>query len=110
MKITNYREINSGLMIAGFDVLIDEWGVTFKKCTLFRSNDKEWISFPSNKFVDNEGNTKYYPYIYMEKERKQRFDNKVIEMLNKGEYEKIKKSEQLEMPITLAPFDAECPF
>ena len=108
MKITNYREINSGLMVAGFDVVIEEWGVTFKKCTHFRSNDNEWISFPSSKFVDEEGKTKYAPYIYMEKDKKQKFDNKVFEMLNSGQYEKSKKAEAPK--AQQLSFDEECPF
>lgn len=108
MKILNHREINNGIMVAGFDILIEEWGVTFKKCTHFKTNNSEWIGFPSSKYSDTEGNTKYAPYIHMEKERKAMFDAKVLEMLQKGEFESAKKYEQTKMPMK-EPLE-ECPF
>lgn len=110
MKITNYREINSGLMVAGFDVVIEEWGVTFKKCTLFRSGDKEWVSFPSSKFVDSEGTTKYAPYVFMEKARKQAFDDKVISMLHSKQYELMKREDAPQKKPQQTSMLEECPF
>lgn len=110
MKITNLKQINKGLMISGFDVEVKSWGVTFKKCTLFQSGDKRWISFPALKYQDKSGETKYAPYVYLEKERKQKFDEKVIKMLDAGEYEKAKEYDSITQSPAPSTFDEECPF
>ncbi len=108
MKITNLREINKGLMISSFDVTIEEWGVTFKRCTLFRTDEKQWVSFPSSKFTDSMGQVKYAPYVFMEKEKKAKFDMKVIDMIKTNQFEKAKEQPKANSQTSF--IDEECPF
>lgn len=98
-------------MVSGFDVEVKSWGVTFKKCTLFQSGEKRWVSFPAMKFQEKSGETKYLSYVYMEKERKQKFDEKVIRMIDAGEFEKAREYDQITQAPAPSTFDdEECPF
>jgi hypothetical protein len=108
MKIINYKKIDKGVMVASFDVVIEEWGLSIKKCVTFKSGEKEWVGFPSSKFVDTEGATKYAPFIFMEKERKIRFDSKVLAMINSGDFEV--SLEPVKVVEQTFKFEEECPF
>lgn len=87
MKIINFKEINKGLMMASFDLVMEEWGLTIRKLTLFHKNTNKWVSFPSQKYETKDGGTSYYPYVVMEKDRKERLEKVLIEMIAKGEYD-----------------------
>jgi hypothetical protein len=105
MKILNYKELNKGNITASFDVVIEEWGITIKRCGLFLSKDKRFIGFPSYKYDDAEGKVKYAPYVFMEKTRKERFDKSVIALLDAGTFERADAPK-----IEERKFDEECPF
>jgi hypothetical protein len=108
MKILNYKLINKGTVIAAMDIEIPEWGFTIKRCTEFNKEGKRWISFPSYKFNDEQGGTKYSPYVFMEKTRKERFDKGVLALLDAGTYEPAAQAEK-PMPREMSVTE-ECPF
>ena len=81
MKIHNYRPIGKGLMVASCDIEVEEWGVTFRSCTLFDKDGNKWISFPSKKTEGDDGKAKYYNYVTMDKTKKERFDKTAIQLI-----------------------------
>jgi hypothetical protein len=104
MKIENYKSIDRGMLVASFDLTIEEWGVTFRKITLFAKSDKRWISFPSLKFDGSDGKPAYYAYVVMEKEKKERMEKAIMVLLDAKNYTVGK-----ETPAATAQ-DEECPF
>jgi hypothetical protein len=111
MKILNYKELNKGQVLAQFDVVIEEWGVTFKKCIHFKSNDKQWVNFPSEKWTDSTGTVKYFPLIFMDKDKKFKFDAMAIGLIEKGQFEKLKSPPSVHQPSESKNiFDEEPPF
>ncbi len=105
MKILNYKDLDKGNIKASFDVVIEEWGITIKRCGLFLSKDKRFIGFPSYKYDDAEGKAKYAPYVFMEKTRKERFDKAVIVLLDAGAFERAETVKE-----SAPKSDEECPF
>ena len=108
MQITNYRIVGKGSIAAEFDVVIDEWGVTYRNCTLFDSNSRRWVNFPSKK-TEKDGKTSYYTYIYMDKKIKERFDSAVIQLIDAGKYKAREGYIQQEMPLPTVE-EEPCPF
>lgn len=109
MRIINYYEYDKGCLRASFDVIIEEWGITIKRCGYFIKGDHSWIGFPTQKYQEADGTTKFSPYIFMEKTRKARFDKTALDLILAGKYEvaeKRKASVFEEPPVE----DNECPF
>jgi len=69
-------------MVAGFDIEIEQWGVTFRNCTLFDKDGNKWISFPSKKTDGPDGKPRYFSYVTMDKEKKIAFDKTAIALLD----------------------------
>ena len=86
MEITKYREINKGSIKGSFDIKIVEWGGMLIRNSLhFVKEDKEWISFPSQKY-EKDGETKYYSYIDFEDvKNKKKFSDKICELIKRYE-------------------------
>lgn len=108
MKIINFKDINKNTIVASFDVVIEEWGITIKRCGLFQKGLNRWVGFPTHNFVDTDGTKKYTPYVFMEKSRKDRFDKSVLALIDAKEYQLAQ-----EAPVPSKPSvqdDEECPF
>ncbi len=104
MKIHNYRPIGKGLMIASCDIEIEEWGLTIRNCTLFDKGGNKWISFPSKKTDGPDGKPKYFSYVTMDKEKKERFDKTAIALLDAEAYKAQSGGPDV------APADVEVPW
>jgi hypothetical protein len=107
MKIHNYKPIANSVMVAQFDVEIEQWALTIRGCTLFDKGGKKWIGFPSRKFDGKDGKPAYFNYIVMDKEAKERFDKAAIALLDAKAYEEA--SGGAKAPVT-HPIEQEVPW
>jgi hypothetical protein len=82
MKIHNYKPVGKGLVVASLDIEVEQWGITFRSCTLFDKDGKKWISFPSKKSDGPDGKPRYYNYVVMDKEKKEAFDKAAIALID----------------------------
>lgn len=109
MKIVNYKDLNKNSIISSFDVVIEEWGLTIKRCGLFQKGLQRWVGFPTHNFVADDGTKKYTPYVFMEKSRKDRFDKGVIALIDAKQYE-LAQPEQMPKQASALQGDEDCPF
>lgn len=84
MQILNYSPINKGCLKAKFNVLINDWGLTIRECSLFEKDGKKWIGLPSRQY-DKDGKIKNLDYVVFDKERRIRFDKACLEKINSGQ-------------------------
>lgn len=90
MKIEEYKELNKGALVASFNVIVPEWGLTIRNCTLFEKGHQSWIGYPSRAYDDPEtGKKKYFNYLHFEEEVKSRFESAI-----KGELKKFRGAVQ----------------
>lgn len=83
MEIQNVKEINKGAVVLSFSVYFREMGMTINDCLFMRSKGKTWVTMPSRKYEkDNE--TKYYPYVFWDKDKKEKLDRAIMEKLPAG--------------------------
>jgi hypothetical protein len=88
MKILNYKVIDKGTVKAEFALFLPEVGMTIRNCMHFAKGSNEWVSFPSKKFTEKDGSTKYFPYIMMaSKDKKDAFDKVILQKIHSGDYE-----------------------
>jgi len=79
MEITRYKALEGkGNVVAFFSVKIPKFmGMTINSCKLVRSsNGGTFVSLPQQQYDDN-GQTKYAPYIWFDKEIMERFQKGV---------------------------------
>jgi hypothetical protein len=67
-EVLNIRHVDKGVVKAGFNVRIYDF--TIRDWILFSKNGEEWISGPSRKYTDNDGETKYFSYVRIEDKTK----------------------------------------
>ena len=86
MRIENYKTQEHKVIVATFDVIfqIQRFELTVRRCTEFRKGENHWISFPSEKFQTNEGETKYYPYFLVDKDHERQVKDKILELISKA--------------------------
>lgn len=79
MKITNFRQINKGCLIASFSIELTHF--IFHDVELFQKNDQRWIKLPREKYIDN-GVTKYRAKVaFTTKEIQKEFEYKLFPVL-----------------------------
>ncbi len=84
MKVEEYKELNKGALVATFNVVVPEWGMTIRNCTLFEKGSQSWIGYPSRPYDDPEtGKKKYFNYIQFEETVKARFESAIKEEIKK---------------------------
>ena len=67
MKITNFKLLNKGVVIAIFSISVEKWGgFLIHNCALMKAGDKSWIAFP-NRPYEADGKKKYFSYCGFEK-------------------------------------------
>lgn len=105
IEIQKYREINKGVVKSAFSVKIVTWGLTINDCCLMEKGDKSWVSFPSRKY-EADGETKYFPYVYFDKEINIKISNlikeKVREEAQKAKAEAVEQTSSVD--LTELPF------
>jgi len=108
MEVTRYKSMeNDGPVVAFFSLKIPKWGMTLNDCRLIRTkNGGFFVGFPSKKYEDN-GKTKYSPYVWLEKEVSERFQKAAKEAID--EYVKRQPQEQAHVQPAES-YDAAAPF
>lgn len=83
MEILKYVENKKGGAIAGFfSVKIPEIGMTINDCRLIKRNDgRMFIGFPSYKY-EKDGEAKYSPYVFLDKDHSERFRVSALEAID----------------------------
>jgi hypothetical protein len=90
MDITEYKQINKGCLIAKFNIVIPEWGVTLRDCSFFQKEDQQWISMPSRQY-EKDGQKKNFDFVVFEKPMKERLQMAVLEKIKSGFVQKSKE-------------------
>jgi len=74
MEVTRYKSMEGdGPVVAFVSLKVPQWGLHLNDCRLIRSkNGGFFIGFPSKKY-EAEGETKYAPYVWFEKEVSEKF-------------------------------------
>lgn len=66
MKVLNYRAVNKGMLVGSFSLLLKSGMVIYKNTLVENRDGGHFVNLPSEKQVNNEGQSKYYPYIGFE--------------------------------------------
>ncbi len=83
MIIEEFKLVNKYPVIATFDVFFEDKGFGIREFKLMETNGTRWIGHPSRSYKDAEGKTKYFQFSkFTNRDRKDRFDKTVMEMLN----------------------------
>jgi len=101
IEVLNYRPINKGIVKCSFNLKIVPWGLTLRDCAFMEKENNSWISFPSRRYEEN-GETKYFSYVFFEKE--------VNERLNAAVKEKLRELMKAQEPKPPALLDEDIPF
>jgi DNA-binding cell septation regulator SpoVG len=81
MQISNHRQVDRGNIIAEFSLLLDN-GLELRGFLHMRSGNGEFVSMPSRKYQDRDGNDKYFNYVAIpDNDIYRRFQNKCLELL-----------------------------
>jgi len=102
MIIHNYKTLNKGIVAASLDIEVEQWGVTFRKCSVMEKDGKRWINFPSRKYKADDGTDQFFSYVFMERSKKDAFTKAVLEA--------IAAMPKPDMPMEASVNDDECPF
>lgn len=83
MDVVRYTQVNGdGPTVAFVSLKIPQWGVTFNDCRVIRGKEGQFfIGFPSRKY-EVEGETKYSPYVWFDKEVSERFQKGAREAID----------------------------
>jgi len=106
MEVTRYTSMkNDGPVVAFLNLFIPQWGLHLNDCRLIRTkNGGFFVGFPSKKY-EAEGETKYAPYVFFEKEVSEKFQKGAREAIDK--YVANQKEPQHVQPVQS---DDGCPF
>lgn len=104
MKIINFKSVEKGYLRGFFDVIIEEWGMTMA-CSFFDKDGKKWVNLPSREY-EKDGQKKYQALVKFDEIRQKKFQESVLALIAKGEYEEFVKK----APPVAAPVDDDCPF
>lgn len=80
MLIENVKDVRKGALIAKFDVVLDNMGVTIRDCSYFNKNGKKWIGMPARQF-EKDGKQQYFKLVLIDKEKKPAFERKCFDLL-----------------------------
>jgi len=107
MEVTRYRSMEGdGPVVAFFSLRIPQWGMTLNDCRLIRcKNGGFFVGMASKKYEDN-GETKYSPYVWFDKEVAERFQKGAKAAVD--EYVKTNQEPQDVQPVPAN--DDGCPF
>lgn len=88
IDIVRYETLNKGALVAKFDVKIQKWGgLIIRDCSLFDSNGKKWITFPSRQY-EVEGKKKYFEYLaYENREIADKLKSAIMDAVSKKQQE-----------------------
>ncbi len=104
MKIINFKSLEKGYLRGFFDVVIEEWGMTIA-CSFFEKDNKKWVSLPTREYL-KDGQKKYQSLVKFDDARHKKFQDAVLGLIAKGEYEELERKQPAPMPVS----DEEVPF
>jgi len=96
LKILKFKSMNSGSLRGFLSVESDKMRMIFNDLRLMETNGTEWIAFPANKYENDEGKTRYTPYVkFTSKKVSQAFTKQVLSALEiwKKEHEEEEHGE-----------------
>lgn len=101
IEIKNLRPVNKGVVKYSFTARIVKWGMDINDCALMEGPKGSWITFPQRKYEDD-GKTKYHPYVY--------FDKEISERLTAAIKEALKEAVAAQHPSVNDPQYGDVPF
>jgi len=82
IKVTNFKSVKKGFVEAKFDVEISSISLTIRDYTLFSKGNERWIQCPCRMY-EIEGKKKYFSFIDMKGDVKQKFDKECMSQIEK---------------------------
>ncbi len=102
MEITNVKQINKGAVVCSFNMVLPNFGITIRDCTLLRGSKGMWVNMPSRMYEKN-GEKQYFSYVIWDKEKKNAIDKQVIAFFDNA-------AKNLNTPVEAFVPDEEIPF
>ena len=88
MKLQNFKKVDKGVLKYSFDIHFENFGLTVRSCCFMDNGTNQWIQFPQRSYEEN-GEKKYFNYLFWEKERllelTRQVKNMIPEMLVQSE-------------------------
>lgn len=82
LKILKFKAMNRGSLRGFLSVESDKMRIQFNDLRLMETNGTEWIAFPANKYENDEGKTRYSPYVkFTSRKVSKAFTKQVLEAL-----------------------------
>jgi len=63
IECIKFRSHTDGHLQGFADFFVPKWGMEIYGCSLYSKDGRRWINFPSRKYQNPEGETKYAPYF-----------------------------------------------
>jgi len=107
IECTKWTEVNKGALWGFADIYIAKSDQDVYGCSVFRSNGKTWMNWPSRDYEDKEGKKKFWPHVkYRNAKTDEAFKAAALAViLKKAEESKVFTDQQYELPL-----DDELPF
>jgi len=84
LKIVKFTPCDKNTLQGFLTVEMTKLGLEIRDLTLHQKNGHYWIAYPSRQWTDDEGKTKYTPYInFTDEKMKERFQAGIIAELKK---------------------------
>ncbi|MCD4786112.1 MAG: hypothetical protein K8T10_20005 [Candidatus Eremiobacteraeota bacterium] len=82
LKILKFKSMDSGSLRGFLSIESDKMRMIFNDLRLMETNGTEWIAFPANKYENDEGKTRYSPYVkFTSKAISKAFTEQVLQAL-----------------------------
>jgi len=63
IECTRFHHVNKGHLVGFAELYIPRWKAIIKGVKLYEKDGARWVSMPSEKYTDKEGNDRYSPII-----------------------------------------------
>jgi len=104
MQVTHYKESQGeGPVIAYVDFHIQQWNLHLAQCRLIKNNQGgKFIGYPSKKY-EFDGETKYAPFFWFDKEATPRFQKAALTAIDEY-HKKQEENNGALQPVATTPF------
>lgn len=86
IKLSFYKEINSGSLASSFNLVIPSLGLTLVDCKLFIKDSKKWIGWPSTSYEGKDGQKKYKKLAFFDREKEVRLLSLIRKLIDEKQY------------------------
>lgn len=66
IEVSRFKPYQKGHLVAFVNLTIQPMGLTIPNCTYWCKEGRTWVNFPSEKYEDENGETKHRPYVLIE--------------------------------------------